>query len=739
MKFLIVSPRYVPSVGVFYSFPVGLSYISSSLKKNQYDVTCLNSNHYYESMENLLEHEIVDNKIDVLCTGGLSPHYINISNILRIAKNIKPDIITVIGGGLVSCEPKIVLESLPADIGVIGEGDNTIIEIANALNKDQDLGSIEGIVYKDHQDNIRMTLPRKRIMNIDEIQYPDYDGFEIDKYLTMQFQNDEDNFNFLENPRIVPIVASRGCPYNCTFCFHPIGRKYRQHSLQYLFAHIDMLISKYNINSISLIDELFSSKSNHKRLIEFCHKIKNYNIYWFAQMRVDSVNQDILALCKDSGCLLISYGIESASNKILKSLKKHITVGQIEKTLEHTYQAGIGNKGNIIFGDKEETLETINESLIWWQKNRKYQIQLSTLNPYPGTYLYHYAISNGLIHDKLQFLKAPTPINLTEMSDDQFRYVIHQINIAKHNLYMIPGYVISCKKIGIDRLKGPIYSLLIRCPHCKMDIHYNNMNHNANHIITFTYLLYCRKCRQKFSTLPFNLEESICDIISSIGDDKVAIWDNSIPLIHTSGMRLQDKIDYIIAVNSSVPNNHFAGKPVIHYDGNNKNISNFVDHVIYPINDFKAEHFDLVLQLQKDLLNVHTLYVLENHKVASDIIFGLFSMGKYGEAKVVLKQARDQFPISPDYEVIEAHVDSLEGHLGEAKRKYSDIIRRWPSDWKAYNNLGYIAYNDGDLQNAIKLYLKASELSPDNSIIMNNIEQCAQSSQSAEGRKDTIQ
>ena len=727
MKFLIVAPKYTPTVGVFYEFPLGLAYISSHLKNQGYEVECLNPNHSYEPLEKILTRTIKERRIDVVCTGGLSPHYSQINRILKIAKGVHPDILTIIGGGLVSCEPEMVMEMLPADIGVIGEGDHTICDIADALCNRRPLHTVKGIIHKDGEGNINITAPRSVIKNIDEILPPDYEGFEIDAYLSMQFRNDQDHLNFYENPRVLPLVASRGCPYRCTFCFHPLGKKYRQHSLDYLFRQIDILVERYGVNGLLILDELFSTNNNYTRLVEFCRRIKEYGIYWFAQMRVDSVNKEILDICKDSGCVVISYGIESASNTVLKSLKKKITVEQIDETLARTYQAGIGTKGNLIFGDKEETLETANESLRWWHNNKKYQIKLSVLNPYPGTELYHYGVNKGIIRDKRQFLTQGRPVNLTRMSDEEFVRMLQGITYLRNDRYLIPAHVLSSKKVDWDEIKGPIYHVEIGCPHCGKHNYYNNMNHKYGNIQNFPYLMYCGICGQKFSVLPFNVEEQIHEFIAAIGDEKAAIMDVDFPVLYELGLRLMEHMESVISSKPGAERGHFQGKPIRGFHGSNGRIEDHVKFLVYPICEFKKGDLQEIRQLEKDGFNVLRLYAFQNCKKAMEMINGLRSIGEDEEAKTALKHAEDQFPISAGLANIKGEMEVERGDLNGAVQRFTDIIKKWPYDWEAYNNLGTVLHMEGDIAKALELFETAGKLDPQNSLVLSNKEECLMS------------
>jgi anaerobic magnesium-protoporphyrin IX monomethyl ester cyclase len=360
MNFLVVVPRFV-KYGKYYVFPQGLAYISASLKSGGFDVFNLNLCHHQEPVKDLLKEAISCDKINVVCTGGMSFHWNEIEEILNAIKEIDPNVITICGGAVVTCDPVFALENLKIDIGVIGEGEETVVAVADALSNKNDLAGVLGITYK--KPEIVVNPPRPPIKDLDAVPLPDYEGLEFEKWLQIEwiFQPSVRGLYFdLDNPqRIAEINGSRGCLYRCTFCYHPLGKKYRQRSLDNIFKEIDYLKKTYDITIVNLQDELFSA--DEKRIIEFSERIKKFNIPWMAQWRVDNINKTILQKIKDSGVLNIGLGVESLSDTILTSMKKKITKAQIEKAHQLCDAVGVWAVSNIILGDVAETWETANE------------------------------------------------------------------------------------------------------------------------------------------------------------------------------------------------------------------------------------------------------------------------------------------------------------------------------------------------------------------------------------------
>ena len=149
LNYLLAMPKLVQTVGDGYVFPLGMAYVSACLKAGGFNVFTVNLNHKEGDINDILREIIEDNDIDVIGTGGLSPQYHLIKSVIKAAKQIKPDIITIVGGGIITTEPPVAMEALEfADYGVIGEGDVTICEFAEALEQNKDMTQVAGLIFK---------------------------------------------------------------------------------------------------------------------------------------------------------------------------------------------------------------------------------------------------------------------------------------------------------------------------------------------------------------------------------------------------------------------------------------------------------------------------------------------------------------------------------------------------------------------------------------------------------------
>lgn len=503
MKILIIVIRfsghqYNPSFD--YHLPVGLAYLSAVLKQNGYEVDWLNLNHHNGLIEDLIKAKLSDSHYDYILTGTISMFYSGIKECVDLCRKYSRNSVVVLGGGLVTSQPELIFKLLNPDYIVIGEGEDTIIDLLESLNRKTDLLCVDGIGFKGSDGKFKLTKSRKAIKELDKLPFPDYEGLGFDEYLT-HTESSNLTFGIVDYPRSYPLASSRSCPFSCTFCFHPIGKEYRQRSIPNIFEELRFAINRYKINVINIIDELFSY--DEKRVYEFCKQFKElqetvpWEISWICQVRVDKLNEELLLAMKNAGCIWVSLGLESYSDTILKSMKKRITPKQIDDALKMFARLNIAIQGNFIFGDPAETLETAYETLNYWKSNPQSGggISLVLIQPYPGTALFEHCLKKGLIKDQAAFFHVmPTymAINMTDaMSDheyEQLKYCIYEAEL-KYNRRVNPRLVEN---------SGGTTEIHVKCPYCKVESIYPNFYYDK---YIHDSSICCKSCRRRFFLL----------------------------------------------------------------------------------------------------------------------------------------------------------------------------------------------------------------------------------------------
>ncbi|MEG1595354.1 MAG: cobalamin-dependent protein [Lachnospiraceae bacterium] len=511
-NYLLIMPRIVNKVGDGYSFPLGLPYVSASMKKAGFHIFTCNLNHHKGEIEEIVREELLKNKIDVVFTGGLSFQYYPIKQLIDAVKAVHPEMPVCVGGGVITGDPEAAMDAFEgADIGIIGEGERTNVELCRVIEGEGSLLDVDGLIFKDKNGSYIRTKERTEIEDIDTIPWPDYDGFELEKSF-----DKNPGVSGLNFTRTIFMLGSRSCPYQCSFCFHTVGKKYRQRSLDDFFKELEYNINRYKINFVCIADELFSYST--QRVVEFCQRIEPYHIKWWAQFRVDSIEPQILPIILKSGCTTMSFGLESADNRVLKSMRKNITIEQIHKTLSTVYAEKIPFEGAFIFGDDAETYETALNTLKYWEEHAEYKINLNTITVFPGCLLYKNAKKNGQITDAAQYLKDGCPqMNNTKMTLEEYKDIMEKITDYPFSKTKI---IKEVELLKVDYENGRI-AIKGRCPICGEETIWSEIKLFA------TNFLACSGCGQRYNILipkelTLNLGRNIEKLYSEYGE--VAVW-----------------------------------------------------------------------------------------------------------------------------------------------------------------------------------------------------------------------
>ncbi len=223
-------------------------------------------------VDDIIMESVSREEYGFILTGGLSTHYAAVRSCVESVRKHAPSARIVLGGGLISSQPEIMFNALRPDYVVLGEGESTILELLRCLEENRDLSAVDGIGYRGSQGKVVLTKPRKPIMDIDSLPWPDYDGVGLEALLEQLLPSTLYYYDLLDSPRPYPLITSRSCPYSCTFCFHPIGKKYRQRSICNIMDELAFAVTRYRVNIIDIYDELFSV--DRERVHDFCQQMK---------------------------------------------------------------------------------------------------------------------------------------------------------------------------------------------------------------------------------------------------------------------------------------------------------------------------------------------------------------------------------------------------------------------------------------------------------------------------------
>jgi len=410
-------------------FPQGIAYIASMLKKSGFRVEIYNQdkNHYPE--EHLTDY-LDKEKFDVVGVGVIAGYY-QYKKLLSISKainNSKQRPFFIIGGHGPSPEPEYFLKKSNADIVVIGEGEETIIEVIDSLVKKKSFHAIKGIAFRDEAKFV-VNERRQLISDLDKIPFPAYELFPVEYYRLLRMPYAE-NSDF-----VMPLLSGRGCPYKCTFCYR-IDEGFRPRSNESIIEEIQMLKIDYGITYIAFSDELLMSSD--RRTMSLCEDFikAKLKIKWDCNGRLNYAKPEILKLMREAGCVFINYGIESMDDEVLKKMKKGLNTCQVVKGIESTLRTGISPGFNIIFGNIGDSRETLNKGVKFLLKydDGAQMRTIRPVTPYPGSLLYYYAIQHGFLKDCEDFYENKhinsdlLSVNFTELTDEEFNLALFEAN-----------------------------------------------------------------------------------------------------------------------------------------------------------------------------------------------------------------------------------------------------------------------------------------------------------------------
>jgi anaerobic magnesium-protoporphyrin IX monomethyl ester cyclase len=371
--------------------------------------------------------------------------------------------ITVIGGPHVSAVRGKVLAETKADFAVKGEGEYTLVDLCKTLrDQAENYEEIKGLIWRKGDEIIENEdRPFLKGQELDDMSFPAFEEFELNKYAC-----------FKENR--LQITTSRGCPYQCIFCSVRLsmGNRFRSRSPENVVDEIEYWYKK-GWKRFEFNDDCFSVDVN--RAIKICNLIIERKLkikyYLFNGLRVDRVNKVLLQKLKDSGCEFISYGVESGNDEVLKTIKKGITIKQVEEAVRITNEIGITNSGTFIIGHPSETLDKAMDTLRLAKKLPFSFVSFCNLVPYPGTELSKWIKSHGtLLYDQETYLNRLSygekiPIFETKEFNRKERekvlrlgFYLHWRTITKTKLGPVMGYLAYSliKNDAIRKILGKI-------------------------------------------------------------------------------------------------------------------------------------------------------------------------------------------------------------------------------------------------------------------------------------------
>ena len=449
-RILLVEPPFYRLFKDTYSlerYPLSLGYLAGEIKKNtNWDEMVYNADfnpnnetikvsylsgagfdNYLNNLKTFsgqvwkeIELTITEYNPTVVGISAKSQNFTSARMVAKLVKKINKQTLVIMGGPHPSMVGSDILNHPEIDICVKGEGENTIIELLNAIEAQKELDDIQGLFYR--KDGLVVETPSRIFVdNLDSLCFPHENAPEVlkdyDQYPVTAFGN---------------IFATRGCPFNCFFCAsrNVWSRKVRFRSPESVVEEIKGL-KKIGVKTISFDDDTFGV--NKKYINDLCNALMLHcpGLKWSCEIPVKLVNEQNLSLMKAAGCVNIRLGIESGNNEILSAMRKNITIEQALDACELIKKQGIELEVFFMIGFPQETEETLRDTVTAMNKVKCDLICYSIFTPYPGTEALELCKENGLIGDdydvSLYNHQSPANSFCMNITPERFRVLANEI------------------------------------------------------------------------------------------------------------------------------------------------------------------------------------------------------------------------------------------------------------------------------------------------------------------------
>jgi anaerobic magnesium-protoporphyrin IX monomethyl ester cyclase len=375
--------------------PLGLGYLAASLEKKGMKVFIIDL-----TIRNITDNTLIQfiKKKEPLLVGlaALTPYYLNMKEIAKIIKKELPAIPIVLGGIHPSILPKESLNECDADYVVIGEGEQTLLELSLILKESGDVSHVTGIAFKRGREII-INPPRTLIDDLDTLPFPSWTKIDPRKY-----PHAPHGFIMMKN-LVAPLMSSRGCPYKCSYCASCKfwNQRIRFRTATNVVDEIEYLQKSFGVKEFHFWDDNLTLNRSH--ILGICKEILRRRLKLYLStpngVRVDTLDEKILLIMKKAGFYHLTFSVESGSSMILKQSQKYTNLQKIARNTVIAKKLGFSLSSFFMIGFRNETTTTIART-IKFAKSLPFDSRLFfILKPLPGSQLFDESMKNIDLHD----------------------------------------------------------------------------------------------------------------------------------------------------------------------------------------------------------------------------------------------------------------------------------------------------------------------------------------------------
>ncbi|MDP8255614.1 MAG: radical SAM protein [Candidatus Alcyoniella australis] len=363
--------------------PLGLGYIAGALSAVGREVRLLDLN--FSEDQRVLAATLADPALEWVGLNNNVQNQSGAHSAAQMIRELRPDAPIVLGGSWPTLFAERALEQTGAFAAVLGESEETVVELAQALADGGDLEQVDGIVYRSAQGEPRRTAPRAA-PDLAKLPWPRWDLIPPKRYSAIPWQA------IRRGKVVTTLITGRGCPYNCTYCAASVvtGKRWRPRPMPDVLDELQMLIDKHGVDELHILDDNFIGSRDHAQA--FCEGLieRKMQLHWKTPngVRADAIDAELLALMRRSGCYMLGFGIESGDPAVLRRNKKPLDLDAARRAVELTREAGILTFGYFILGLPGDNEQTIERTVRWALDAPLDLANFSYCIPYPGCELF---------------------------------------------------------------------------------------------------------------------------------------------------------------------------------------------------------------------------------------------------------------------------------------------------------------------------------------------------------------
>ena len=378
------------------------------------------------------------------------PDVVGISTLTReehamfeLARTIRaelPRVPIVVGGAGPSADASRILSDPNVDVCVLGEGEETAVELLPLLVDGQPYDEVSGISFRGDA-GIVQTPVRALIPDLDTLPLPAWDLVDMERY----FQPVRSHTSMLYSFRNAPVFTSRGCPYLCTYCHTIFGKRIRYRSPESVVREIETLVSRYGVKEVHLEDDSFNV--DRRRAEAICDLLiergSPVRLNFPNGIRADLLDRNLLQKMKKAGVFHMCIGIESGSARVQKDIKKRLNLQRVMDTIDVASEVGIATSGFFMLGFLDETEEEMLQTVDLACRSKLQLAGFLQVTPFPGTELFEQALERGFPVSRehgYDYRYEYSTVNLSKVDTQRFHQILSQAN---RRFYMNPRRILD--------------------------------------------------------------------------------------------------------------------------------------------------------------------------------------------------------------------------------------------------------------------------------------------------------